>query len=242
MSMMLTGVAASAAGFTGKTEWLRCLSASRKRMYLCPASEGTPSSTIFCVPFFIVLSTSFLLLELVKGSVSTSRTSGPAQGCRAALKTLTVMVPAPAIVAQASRPEGLLLSARARSGLDGPRVAGPPGDRRLAVEYLRVVNAHARVAEFGPRQLARVVGRGRDVDEGGVDVAALLAVARTEFFQNLAAVGEREVREAAQVARGDEVEESRLGDEQCREEEVALRLALVVEVVVHGFDELWRLR
>src|SRR5215204_5874175 len=119
-----------------------------------------------------------------------------------------------------------MLSDVAVSRLDRPRVVGPPGDRRLPVEYLRVIHAHALVPNVRPRQVASVICRGRDVDEGGVDVPALLLIARTESFQNLPAVGERHVGEAARVAPDDEIEEFGLGDEERDKELLALRRAL----------------
>jgi hypothetical protein len=56
------------------------------------------------VPFFIVLSMSFLLLELVKGSVNTKRTSGPRHSCRLASKTLIFIMPVDAIIDSPYRP------------------------------------------------------------------------------------------------------------------------------------------
>jgi hypothetical protein len=101
-----------------------------------------------------------------------------------------------------------------------------------------VIDAHAGVHDFGPGRLAGEVGGGGDVDGGRVEVAELLDATLSHVFEDAPAVLQGEVREAAQAPAEDEGDDGALDDEQPLVEGLALRAALVAEVVVDHLDEL----
>src|SRR6185436_9433138 len=119
-------------------------------------------------------------------------------------------------------------------------VFGPPRHGRRAVEDFGVVYADAVVLYARPRGGARVEGRGRDVDEGRVEVSVQVPVARAQPREHGLPVLYRHAREASEPAAVEEVEARALCEQERLREGVAVALTLEGHVLVHRVDELRR--